>query len=169
VPFTPFHFGPGILLGLLLLKKMDFPIFVAANIIIDWRTFLVFFGLWERPLHGWVHTYIGATIMAIILGSVMTYIRPLIYGQLREMKIVQEVTKRKIFLAAFSGTFLHVTLDAFHHPYMQTFMPLDIRPLYGLMSTSEIRLVTFSMLLLSFPVYIYIIRKEDWNKKLGVK
>ena len=161
MPFTPFHFGPGIVLGLLLLKKIDFPTFVAANIIIDWRAFLVFFGLWDRPLHGWVHTYIAATIIAIILGSVMIYIRPLIDRQLREMKIIQEVTKGKIFLASFSGTFLHVTLDAFHHPYMQTFMPLDIRPLYGLMSTSEVRLVTFSMLFLSFPVYLYIIRKED--------
>lgn len=169
MPFTPFHFGPGILLGLFLLKKIDFPTFLAANIIIDWRAFLVFFGLWNGPLHGWVHTYIGATIMAIILGSVMLYIRPLIDKQLREMKIVQEVTKGKIFLASFSGTFLHVTLDAFHHPYMQTFMPLDSRPLYGLMSTNEVRLVTFTMLLLSFPVYLYIIREEDWNKKLRVK
>lgn len=59
MPFTPFHFGPGILLGLLLLRYLDFPTFVAANVMIDWRAALVFLDLMDGPLHGWVHTYLG--------------------------------------------------------------------------------------------------------------
>ena len=160
MPFTPFHFGPAILLGLLLLKKLDFPTFVAANIIIDWRAALVLFGFWPGPRHGWVHTYIGATIMAIILGAVMSHARPLIDGELREMKIVQEITKKKIFLSAFLGTFLHVTIDAFHHPTMKPFMPFDFNPLLGLFSTAELRAALFFCLLLSFPVYIFHV--QDW-------
>jgi len=160
MPFTPFHFGPAILLGLLLLKKIDFPTFVAANVIIDWRATLVFFGFWPGPRHFWVHTYLGATLMAILLGAVMIYVRPLIDGQLREMKIVQEISKKKIFLAAFSGTFLHVILDSFHHPTMQPFMPFDFKPLFGLLSTTELRALTFACLLLSFPVYLFIVK--DW-------
>ena len=158
MPFTPFHFGPGILLGLLLLKKLDFPTFVAANIIIDWRAALVFLGLWRGPRHAWVHTYMGATLMAVILGAAMIYVRPLIDGELREMNIVQEITEKKIFLSAFIGTFLHVTIDAFHHPNMKPFMPLDFNPLLGLFSTAELRAALFFCLMVSLPVYISHVR-----------
>lgn len=160
MPFTPFHFGPAILLGLLLLKKLDFPTFVAANVIIDWRATLVFFGIWSDPRHGWVHTYMGAILMAIILGAVMIYVRPWIDKELRELKIVQKITKRKIFLAAFTGTFLHVTIDAFHHPYMQPFLPFRGNPLLGLFSTVELRITLFSCLLTSLAIYISQV--QDW-------
>jgi hypothetical protein len=154
MPFTPFHLGPGILLGLFLLNKLDFPTFVAANVIIDWRATLVFFGILDGPLHGWVHTYLGSALMAAVLGSVMIYVRPLLNDALREMEIIEEISVQKILIAAFSGTFLHVTLDTIHHPFMQTFTPLEIRPLYGLASTFELRILTFGCLILSFPVYL---------------
>ena len=98
--------------------------------------------------------------MAVLLGAVMIYARPLIDEELREMKIVQEITKKKIFLASFSGTFLHVTIDAMHHPLMQPFMPFEWKPLYGLASTFELRAITFACLLLSFPVYLLLVK--DW-------
>lgn len=160
MPFTPFHFGPGILLGLFLLKKVDFPTFVAANVIIDWRATLVFFGLLDGPLHGWIHTYLGAVLMAAVLAAMMIYARPLMNNALREMRIIQEVSIQKVLIAAFSGVFLHVTLDAMHHPFMQPFMPLDIRPLYGLASTFELRAATFACLMLSFPAYLYILKRN---------
>ncbi len=154
MPFTPFHFGPGIILGLLLLKYLDFPTFVAANVIIDWRATLVFFGLLDGPLHGWVHTYLGASIMALSLGGAMIYMRPRMEKIMSDLELRQKISRKKIFLTSFAGVFIHITLDAMHHPYMQPFFPLDIRPLFGLASTFELRAVTFTMLLLSFPVYI---------------
>jgi len=159
MPFTPFHFGPAILLGLLFLKKIDFPTFIAANMMIDWRAFLVVFGLWDGPLHGWVHTYLGATLMAILLGTVMLYLRPLIDEELIEMKIVQKISKTKIFLASFLGAFIHVTLDAFHHPLMEPFMPYNWRPLFGIFSTLEVRVLTFTCLLAGTILYILHIQE----------
>lgn len=88
----------------------------------------------------------------------MIYLRPLIDGELREMKILQETTKKKIFLSAFMGTFLHVTIDSFHHPTMKPFMPLDFNPLLGLFSTTELRTALFFCLMLSFPVYVGHVR-----------
>lgn len=155
MPFTPFHLGPAILLGLLLLKKLDFPTFVAANALIDWRAFLVFFGLWPPPRHGWVHTYLGATLMAATLGAAMIHLRPMIDNHLREMKIIQDISNKKILTASFTGTFLHVTIDAFHHPTMQPFTPLDVKPFFGIFSTSELRAALLLCLLMSFPVYIH--------------
>ena len=104
--------------------------------------------------------------MAISLYGSMIYIRPWIDKNLREMEIKQKFSSRKIFLAAFSGALLHITIDAMHHPYMQPFMPLDIRPLFGLASTFELRAVTFAMLLLSFPVYIIHV-SDRYDFRLG--
>ena len=154
MPFTVFHFGPAILLGLLLLKKVDFPTFVIANVMIDWRAALVLFGFWPPPRHGWVHTYLGATLMAVLLGAVMIYLRPLIDEELQEMKIRQKISKKKIFLAAFVGAFIHVSIDAMHHPRMQPFMPFDWKPLFGIASTFELRALTFAMLVTGSLLYI---------------
>jgi hypothetical protein len=160
MPFTPFHFGPAILLGLLLLKYVDFPTFVAANVLVDWRAFLVFFGFWKGPLHSWQHSYLGAVALSIFLGAAMVYLRPYFEVLMDNYSLEQVVSGRKIFFAAFTGTFLHVTIDAFHHPNMPTFLPLDSRPLYGYMSTFEVRTVTFACLVLSLPLFLFLSRDE---------
>jgi len=169
MPFTPFHFGPAILLGLLLLKKLDFPTFVAANILVDWRAFLVFFGFWEGPLHSWQHSYIGAVILSVVLGSVMVYLRPYLGFLMDAFALEQKFSVRKIFLSAFTGTFLHVTIDAFHHPEMPTFLPLDVRPLYGLFSTFEVRALAFSCLVLSLALYLWMVRDELGKESVSLR
>ncbi|MFB6214175.1 MAG: hypothetical protein ABEJ07_06485 [Candidatus Nanohaloarchaea archaeon] len=153
MPFTRFHFGPAILIGLLLLDYIDFPTFVAANVIVDWRATLVFFGVIDGPLHSWPSTYPGALLSAVLLGSVMLYLRPALAGHLREAGIKQETSNLKIFAGAIAGVLLHVTLDAFHHPDIQPFLVDGFRPLLGLLSTYEVRAASVAALLLCFPVY----------------
>ncbi|MFB6115831.1 MAG: hypothetical protein ABEK04_06125, partial [Candidatus Nanohalobium sp.] len=111
-------------------------------------------------LHSWQSSYAGATALSIVLGAVMFKLRPYLDVFLEEMGIRQSFSVKKVFLAAFAGTFLHVTIDAFHHPYMPTFLPFEARPLYGLFSTFEVRAFTFACLVMSFPVYLWVIRDE---------
>jgi hypothetical protein len=160
MPFTPFHFGPAILLSLLLLKYIDFPTFVAANIVVDWRATLVFFDILEGPLHSWPSTYPGALVSGLLLGVTMLYVRPYLDKDLREMKIIQEISKGKIFLAAISGVILHVTIDAFHHPNIHPFLIEGFKPLFGLFSTYEVRLFCLGCLFLSWPVYLLHLKTE---------
>ncbi|MFB6116552.1 MAG: hypothetical protein ABEK10_03480 [Candidatus Nanosalina sp.] len=154
MPFTPFHFSPAILIGLLALKYLDFPTFVAANIVVDWRAALVFLGLWPfgGPLHSWPSTYPGALFFGLVLAGIMVYIRPYLQEPLEEMEIEQSFSNPKIFASAVLGVLLHVTLDAFHHPNIQPFMIEGIRPFFGLMTTGQVRALTFASLLLCFPV-----------------
>lgn len=156
MPFTPFHFGPAILIGLLALKYLDFPTFVAANLIVDWRAALVFLGLWPLggPLHSWPSTYPGALFFSLLLAGTMIYIRPYLQNTLEQMNITQSFTRMKILVSAILGVVVHVTLDAFHHPNIQPFLIEGIRPLFGLMTTSQVRALTFACLITCFPVYI---------------
>ena len=41
--FTPYHFGPGLLIGLVFLSFIDIPTFLTANLIVDIEPFLVLF------------------------------------------------------------------------------------------------------------------------------
>ncbi|MFB6242006.1 MAG: hypothetical protein ABEJ36_04350 [Candidatus Nanosalina sp.] len=162
MPFTPFHFGPAILIGLLALKYLDFPTFVAANVVVDWRAALVFLGLWPfgGPLHSWPSTYPGALLSGILLAGAMIYVRPYLEEFLKDMEIEQSFSNSRIMISAVLGVLLHVTLDAFHHPNIQPFMIEGIRPFFGLLTTFQIRALTFVSLLLCFPVYIAHV--QEW-------
>jgi hypothetical protein len=75
MPFTPFHLGPALLLGLLLLRFIDFPTFLIANVIVDVEPLLVLvFGL-DYPLHGFFHSFLGGAIVALVLTLVINRIR----------------------------------------------------------------------------------------------
>ena len=133
MPFTPFHFGPGLLFGFPLRRRMDFVTFLIANVIVDVRATLVFFGFLSGPLHGPLHTYLGAFVLALVLaGSVHLFSR-------RFPSIAQRVSSRPtsvsaVGLASIAGTWSHVTLDAILYPAMQPFYPLSGNPWYGLTS-----------------------------------
>lgn len=158
MPFTPFHLGPAIVIGLLALKYLDFPTFVAANLVVDWRATLVFFDIIEGPLHSWPSTFPGSIVTAAALGTSMLFLRPRIDRIMQDVGIEQDFGRKKIFAAAFTGVFLHVMIDAFHHPNVYAFMVEGFRPFYGLMSTGEVRLVCTALLVFSVPLYIYHVR-----------
>ena len=155
MPFTYFHFGPALLIGLLVYRYLDFPTFVAANVVTDWRAALVFLGFWPPPRHSWVHTYLGSFLMALILSEAMVYVRPYLSSQLEEVGLDSDYSVGKILISAFTGVTLHITLDAFHHPSMNPFYPFMEKPLYGLMSTVEVALFASFLGLLAIPVYFW--------------
>lgn len=68
MPFTPFHFGPGLLIGLVF-SFIDFPTFLIASLIVDIEPFLVLFFNFNYSLHGFFHSFLGGTIIALILNS----------------------------------------------------------------------------------------------------
>ena len=76
MPYTPFHFGPGLLFGLLLLSYIDFPTFMLANVIVDIEPILVLYFDFRYPLHGFFHSFLGGTVVAFLLSVVMIRMRP---------------------------------------------------------------------------------------------
>jgi membrane-bound metal-dependent hydrolase YbcI (DUF457 family) len=153
MPFTYFHFGPALLIGLILYRYLDFPTFVAANVLTDWRAFLVFFGFWPPPRHSWVHTYLGSFACALIFSAAMLCLRPKLGPLMNKLRVDSDYSREKLVYSALSGVTVHVTLDAFHHPTMNPFYPIMEKPLYGIMSGSEVTLFASFLGLLAIPVY----------------
>jgi membrane-bound metal-dependent hydrolase YbcI (DUF457 family) len=141
MPLTPFHLGPGLLIGLLLLPYIDFPTFLIASVIVDVEPIVVLiFGL-DYPLHGFFHSFLGGTIVALPLALVMNKIREPISPLISFFKIEQEISFKKILIAALSGIYLHILLDCPIYTDIQPFFPLDFNPFFrssgapGLMET----------------------------------
>lgn len=154
MPFTYFHVGPGLLFGLLLIRYVDFPTFVLANVVVDWRAGLVYLGLLSGPRHGWMHSYLGSLAFSFLLIGAMIRLRPSMDGTLRDLHVHQAVSRGRIVTGAVLGVTVTVTIDAFHHPRMQPFLPLPGNPLYGYFSTHEMRLFTAFCLFLGLFVYM---------------
>lgn len=150
MPLTPFHFGPSLLFGYLLRRRMDLVTFLVASVILDVRATLVFFGVLSGPLHGPLHnTYLGAFAVALVFaGGVFLFSRR--FPSIAQWISSRPESARAVTLASVSGTWLHVTLDAITHAGMQPFYPLAGNPLYGLIGFFTI----YGLCVLAFVVFV---------------
>ena len=124
MPFTPFHFGPALGFGLPLRKYLHVPTFIVANVIVDVEPlFVLMLGL-NYPLHGYLHTFIFASLTGFALGYVMFSLDRVLNTLYNAMKLVVENDQslKSYMVTGVLGTTFHVLL----------YSPLyrDIKPLY---------------------------------------
>jgi len=132
-PFTPFHLGPALALGLPLRKRMYLPTFMLANVVLDFEPLLVLIMGLRYPLHGYFHTFLAALLLEVVLGYAMLnldgILRPL-YGLLH---LDLDINRKPVpfILAGASGTVLHVLLDSPLYIEMHPLYPLTMNPMYN--------------------------------------
>jgi hypothetical protein len=71
MPFTPFHLGPAIAVGLPMRKYFHAPTFIVGNLVLDIEPLLVLVLGVRYPLHGYLHTLVLAIVVGLLLGFVM--------------------------------------------------------------------------------------------------
>ena len=133
MPFTPFHLGPALGLGLPLRKYVHVPTFIVANVILDVEPFLVLqFGL-NYPLHGYLHTFLASLFVGLLLGYAMFILER--FAQPFYKTLLLETSSSlnlKVFLLSGDlGTGLHVLLDSPLYVDIQPFYPLTTNPLHN--------------------------------------
>lgn len=142
MPFTLFHFGPALFLGLLLFRHIGFLTFLVASVIVDIEPFLVILLGLNYPLHGFFHSFLGGSLVAVALSLLMV-----------------QFSKQKpagIWLAAFSGIYLHILLDSPLYTDIKPFYPLAANPFYGLVPASMT--YAFCALLFLAGILLYFVR-----------
>lgn len=98
-------------------------IFGWSQILIDLPTLVVLLR-GEGVLHGFSHTFLGATLTAILAGASGRYLAPIGLRLLHlEEGVARFISWKIAFLSAFIGTFSHVALDSIMHRDMEPFMP----------------------------------------------
>ncbi|MBS3794100.1 MAG: hypothetical protein KGY80_04345 [Candidatus Thorarchaeota archaeon] len=155
MPFTPFHFGPAMLFVFLFFPFFDVAALLLSSVIVDVEPFGVLFLGFPGPLHGFLHTFVGATIMGI-LASFLVYILQLPVQRILVLfKIRQETKISRIVYTSLFGTYSHVFLDSFLYAEMNPFFPFLGNPLYGLLPGLWIYMICMIGFLIGFLLYLF--------------
>ena len=166
MPFTPFHMGPGILIKALLQGSFSLMVFGWAQIVMDIQPLVVLL-TGEGHLHGFSHTYAGATLLAIFSALSGKYLSEL---GLKLMDISKknnpiQITWWVAFVSAFIGTYTHVALDSIMHSDVEPFYPLSqANNLLGLISVGELHQFCIYSALVGAAVYYsvqYVTKKHN--------
>ncbi len=141
MPFTPFHLGPALAVGLPLRRYLHVPTFIVGNVILDAEGFLVITLGLSYPLHGYLHTFVSAIAVGLLLGLVMFKLeRPLqpFYRKI-ELETDKALKLKSFLLAGVFGAVLHVLFDAFLYSEMMPFYPLTANPFLSIgLSMSQV-------------------------------
>jgi membrane-bound metal-dependent hydrolase YbcI (DUF457 family) len=133
MPFTPFHMGPGLLIKALLQGSFSLMVFGWAQIIMDIQPLIVLM-TGNGHLHGFTHTYIGATLISIgsaLTGKYAAEFGLRFIGQARYLPISWPVAT----ISAFIGSFSHVLLGSVMHADVEPFAPYILdNPFLGFLS-----------------------------------
>ena len=162
----PLHMGPGILIKALLQGNFSLMVFGWAQIVMDIQPLFVLI-TGDGHLHGFSHTYIGATLLAIfsaLSGKYLSEIGLKILG-LSDKSNPVNIAWWVAFVSAFIGTYSHVVLDSIMHSDVEPFYPLSQEnSLYGLITVDELhQLCLFSALVGAIIYYsvLYVTKRRD--------
>ncbi len=142
MPFTPLHLGPALFFGMVLLRYIDLPTFLVANVIVDIEPLVILtFGLHrasslDLPLHGLLHSFLGGTFVALLLALVMIRMRGYLEPLMRLVGLEQVSSPRSVYAAALSGVYLHILLDSPLYTDIRPFYPFSFNPLLGGLGTA---------------------------------
>ena len=158
MPFTPYHLGPGLFVGLLFLGFIDFPTFLVASVIVDVEPFLVLAFNLNYPLHGFFHSFLGGTLVAVPLALAMYTIRDKLFPLLSFFRLEQTVSFKKVLAAALSGIYLHIMLDSRGYTDIQPFYTSTYNPLLTTGISAGLDSYIFCIWSFVGAAIIYIIR-----------
>ena len=170
MPFTPFHLGPALVVGIIFIYYVDFPTLLAASIILDIEPFIVLFLDLNYPLHGLFHSFLGGTFVVLPLSFIMFKIRPLMNPITEFFKIELNSSFLNTLVASIIGIYSHILLDAPLYSDMQPFFPLNYNPFLNASGVPEITIYLFCAYCFIAAIMLYFIRltiklKKKNNKK----
>ncbi len=131
MPLTPFHMGPGLAIKSVAGDRFSLLMFGLAQVAIDIEPAIAMIRD-SGVLHGWTHTYLGATAIGAIvvvlgrpacLAILRRWNRELIRHQLDWLASPEHLSWRAAAAGAFLGAYSHVALDSVMHADMRPLAP----------------------------------------------
>jgi membrane-bound metal-dependent hydrolase YbcI (DUF457 family) len=160
MPFTPFHIGPALLLGLAFSQFFDLPALLIASVIPDLEPlYVMHFNISGYPLHGFFHSYLGASILALFVAAIFYPLRGLFGKVMTFFRIPRKTSLKKILLTSFVGVYSHVFLDSFLYGEMMPFYPLQGNPFINILVHYQYSIIYgFCSLSFLLGIIAYLIR-----------
>ena len=123
MPFTPFHFGVGLVAKAGLGNRFYLTLFVALQVLIDVETlYNLMHG--RYPVHRFLHTYVGAGVVAVTASGLVLVLLAW-WGRRRSVQLgwKQYVA---VVVTSFFATSSHVLLDSIMHEDSRPFWPFSM-------------------------------------------
>lgn len=164
MPFTPIHMGPGILFKGILQGSFSLMVFGWTQIVMDIQPLVVLL-TGEGHLHGFSHTYLGATLLAVFSALSGKYLSQIGLWVLKiEHSIHNHIAWWVVFLSAFIGSFSHVLLDSIMHSDVQPFFPITlINPFLGTLSVAALHQLCLYSGFVGAGIYYFL----QWRNKVS--
>jgi hypothetical protein len=133
VPITPFHFGPGLLVRAVAPRHFSFTVFAFSQVVMDLEP-IGFFLFTGAPVHPYLHTYVGATAVALASWWAGPKVRaPLLAawnGRLDPARARWwawpiEIPRHAAAAGALVGAYSHVAIDSLMHGDIEPFAPFS--------------------------------------------
>ena len=160
MPITPLHIGiPGII-SHYFPRKVDIIGALIGAVIIDIDFFI--FLLLDTPVHGFLHSFLGALIISIILIIVIIYFKDPMYKLKEWFKWDPESNIISISSGVLIGTYSHIIMDALIYEDMSPFYPLKRNILFidDSMIIFIIYVISFFTTAIFIALYYNSIRNE---------
>jgi len=161
MPFTPFHLGPALLIGLLFFPYIDITVICIASVIIDVEPAYYLFFTSKGPYHGIFHSYLMATLVGVALSIVAHFTREQYLKILRLFGLQQETNVKRIISSALIGTYSHIFLDMFMYPEMKPFYPLEENPFLYQLSIVTVYEFCIIAFILAFLLCIVRVKSQQ--------
>jgi len=148
--FTPFHMGPGLAIKAVAGRHFSLMVFGFSQVALDIEP-LVRIIRGDAVLHGFTHTYLGATLIGLVSAVVGRPICQLFLNNWTPdpySPLMNSLRGRNLIswpaatAGAFVGTYSHVFLDSIMHSDMRPFAPLsEANGLLNLISAGGLHLL----------------------------
>lgn len=166
MPVTPYHFGPSCLIGYVFRKWIDFPVFVLANVVIDFEVLIIAYFHLGWPIHRYAHTFLLGAVVGILWGCLAYLIKPVLKLGMDILRINYQPHFFKMVISGILGIWLHVLLDSIYHFDVRPFWPKTIfNPLWGKLSHSQIELLCIICGIIFAILYLMPVFKQGWKKR----
>ena len=128
MPATPLHIGIPGLISYYSPKRVDIVSAVIGSVIIDTDFFL--FLVFGTPVHGYLHSFLSATVVAIALAVILWLLNPSMIKLKKWFRWETETGPKSLLAGAFIGTYSHIILDMLMYKEMNPLFPLKGNPFY---------------------------------------
>jgi membrane-bound metal-dependent hydrolase YbcI (DUF457 family) len=155
MPLTPFHLGPALVLALVLLSLVDLPALLLGSISPDIEPAAVWFLDLPFPLHGLLHSFVGGTLLSLVLAALIFPIRKYLETPMRFLKLYQNYSFSRMLGGALIGIYSHILFDASMHGDMKPFWPLDQNPFLSGSSFRGLEIDVYCMTFFFVALVIY--------------
>jgi len=162
MPYTPYHLGVALFFGMIFFSTLDFPAFLLASIAPDIEPLVITTFNLKMPLHGFLHTFVGSSFLAVGIALIMIFIDQNIRQLLSLLRLKQKYSISRIIFASFAGVWIHIIIDARIYEDMKPFFPYEGNPFYDASPNAVSETIMFCILLfvVGAALYFYKIMKD---------